>query len=164
MASGVYTTTGIFRLEQIGEKVVKGVSDVMQDYAEKIVERAREYAPIDKGNLERAIKKSTNKFGLNRRNTIDIYVDETMSVGKGKTIRDYARYMHEGIPGIQGGYKLGKKSLEKDAGRGIVGRKYLTRALNDYKQDYLSAVRSRADRVLGPHGRNSTIGQLRRIA
>lgn len=158
MASGVYINKRLFvGLKQLGEMTVKGVSQVMQNYGDKIRDRAREYAPVDEGDLENAIIKETRLNGPNRRSTVSIYVDVSRSAGV-HTVGSYALLMHESLAigldreeALARGYLygLGPKSKMKDAGRGIVGGKYLTRAVNDYKKDAIAAAKARTRMVLG---------------
>lgn len=116
------------RIQQRGERAVKGVSTVMQEGGDEIRDLARMYAPVDKGNLEDAIIKSTNPTGLNRRAEIEVGVDMSQPIGGGRTVERYAERMHEG------NYKLGKKSEAKAAALGVrVGPGYLSRAFNEVK-------------------------------
>ena len=124
----------ILKIEQRGEKAVKGVSAVMQKGATDIRDLAIEYAPIDTGDLENAITKSTNNTGVNRRAVIEVYIDETGEAGK------YAANVHEhllpfgdGKFGRVGGSDPESLSAVKDAGRGVVGGLFLKRAYEFYK-------------------------------
>lgn len=155
MPSGIYVNKKMFvQLRQLGEKTVKGVSQVMQNYGDKIRDRAREYAPVDEHDLEKAIVKSTNYNGPNRRSIVSIYVDMTKAAGV-HTVGSYAILMHESLAiGLRREealvrgylYGLGPKSQKKDAGRGIVGGKFLTRAINDYKKEAIAAAKARTSK------------------
>lgn len=157
MPSAVYVNKKLFvQLKQVGETVVKGVSQVMQNYGDKIRDRAREYAPVDEHDLEKAIIKSTNLNGPNRRSTVSIYVDISRSAGV-QTVGSYAVLMHERLAiGLEREealaqgylYGIGPKSKLKDAGRGIVGGKFLTRAINDYKKEAIAAAKARTSSEL----------------
>lgn len=125
---------------QKGERAVKGVSDVMQASGNRIRNKARAYAPVDEGNLEDAIYK-TSQRGANGRTEVTIAIDGDIpapqydssgAIVKGtadKKVGDYAAAMHEGE------YNLGKKSKLKQARLGVrVGRKFLERALNEERE------------------------------
>lgn len=150
--SAVYVNKQMFtKLQQLGPVAVKGMSQIMQHFGDKIRDRAREYAPVDDYNLEKAIIKETRYDGINRRSTVSIYVDLTKS-GKRQTVGGYAEAMHERLAiglrreeALMQGYAfgLGDRSWKKDAGRGIVGGKFLTRAISDYKQEVLAAAKNR---------------------
>lgn len=119
----------IVRMEQAGEKAVRGISDTFQTNGELIRDAAIEYSPILTGALEHAIKKNTEYTGINRRAVVTVYIDESGPVGK------YARLIHESLqPYGSGMLNLGKLSAEKDGGRGIVGGKFLQRAFRLYKE------------------------------
>jgi hypothetical protein len=126
----------IIKLTQRGERAVKGVSDVMQSNGDAIRDLARAYAPVDEGNLEKAIVKNTTYTGVNRRSEIEIGVD-TSRAGSGGSgswdLATYANAMHEqqaigSTVDLRYHFQLGEKSKEKDGGRGVVGGKYLFRA------------------------------------
>lgn len=121
-------------IEQQGERAVKGVSDMMQDNGERIRDTAEDFAPILTGALEKSIKKNTTYTGINRRAEVEIYIDESTEAGA------YARKVHDNLlPHGRGGYgRVGGSdpnslSAQKDAGRGVVGGKFLTRAFRLYK-------------------------------
>ena len=122
------------RLQQNGEKAVKGVSGIMQTNAEKIRDTAIEYAPILTGALENAIVKNTENNGINGRAVVTVYIDESGEAGK------YAADVHEhlapwgdGSFGRVGGSDLNSLSMQKDGGTGLVGGKFLERAFLFYK-------------------------------
>jgi hypothetical protein len=108
--------------------------------ANEVKELAQKMAPVDKGNLEQAIKVSGESGGVVRdalgrfaRQEIDVYVDMEMPIEDrpDKTIGDYAYIMHEHLTPA-GPLKLGEKSSEKQQGQNeIVGGKYLERALEE---------------------------------
>jgi hypothetical protein len=105
--------------------------------AGEIADLARKMAPIDEGNLEKAIK--VRYEGVDRNalgqfvkggGAYTIYVDNDMPVDgrDGKTVGDYAWIMHEHLTPA-GDMNLGPKSEEKQASQSIqVGGKFLERA------------------------------------
>ncbi len=127
----------VARMTNRAEKGRRAGTRRLDKGTEVIQDLAKMYAPVDKMNLEDAIKvrKDTKAF---TRTAYEVYVDETMMVPDrpNKTIGDYALMMHESI------YELGEKSADKDAsvggnGRGYlwggkVGPQFLTRALDKY--------------------------------
>lgn len=123
-----------YKLEQMGERAVKGISDMFQDNATKIRNTAIEFAPVLTGALEDSIVKNTEYTGINRRAVVTVYIDESGPAG------EYAANVHEhlapygdGSWGTVGKSDPNSLSMQKDAGRGIVGGKFLTRAVNFYK-------------------------------
>lgn len=122
-------------LEQRGERAVKGVSDMFQDNGERIRDTAEEFAPVLTGALEKSIKKNTTYTGINGRAEVEIYIDETTEAGA------YAKKVHDNLLphgkgngyGRVGGSDPNSLSAQKDAGRGIVGGMFLTRAFRLYK-------------------------------
>lgn len=100
-------------LQQIGGSIVKAVNDRMEQKMTEVQKEAVKRAPLDHGDLEKAIKLDKN----NQRRSWTVYVDESMPDDTGKyTIGDYATWLHEAV------YELGPKSRAK----GLTdGRKYL---------------------------------------
>jgi hypothetical protein len=112
------------RLTQTGGRIVKSINDQLEREAKGIQELARDYVPIDEGNMEAAIKIESK----NRRQLWAVYVDKNMPDDTGKyTVGDYLNFLHEGIPD----YSLGPKSLAKAAQGKAVGRKFLERAYRE---------------------------------
>lgn len=112
---------------------------------------ARDFAPVDEGDLEAAIK--TRKVREGRRNVFEIYVDESMPGSNGAdSVADYAMIMHERD------YELGPKSQEKDlaiGGNGAgflfggkVGPFYMDRAVEVYSAKLQRQVRDAISRGL----------------
>lgn len=113
-------------LEQDGKKAVRGGADLLRKAAQEIANRAVEYAPVDKSNLEQAIHVNEDRGGQNRR--VRTYV-EVGGVVNGVNVDQYATQMHEGV------YNLGPKSVEKAQRTGKpVGRKYLERAADELEE------------------------------
>lgn len=138
-------------LQQVGERAVRGIFTQMKVEAEKIAEKARENAPVDHGDLEKAIKVretggGRNDLGQFARKGVEVYVDGTLpahdSKGRerpGKTVADYMWEMHEHLTPA-GPLQLGPKSQEKDGGSGKVGGKYLERAADDVEKEMLGSL------------------------
>lgn len=127
-------------LEQTGQKSVRGGADVLREGAKKIADRAREYAPVDEGNLEAAIHAGEDRGGINRR--VRTYVEVADQVN-GVRVEDYALEMHESV------YNLGPKSAEKAAQTGkAVGRKYLERAADDFEDEIAEEFERLIERML----------------
>jgi len=130
----------LFRVENPGELVrrFKNLSDVsnaetskaLRKGATEIQKLARKYAPVDRGNLEDAIK----VMGFEKRGrayaSYHVGVDDSHPVPErpDKVVGDYALEMHESE------YELGPKSQEKAERLGVeVGPKYLERAMEDLR-------------------------------
>lgn len=126
-------------LRQVGDKAHKGVFQQMKKEAIAIRDRAREYAPIDHGNLEDAITAEEvsgerNESGQFGRKSMSVFVDMSKDGYHGEPIGQYAYVMHEHF------YNLGKRSAQKDAGRGVVGRLYLERAAAEVSRDIMNRL------------------------
>jgi hypothetical protein len=146
-------------LQQVGEKAVRGIYAQMKVEAEKLAEKARENAPVDHGDLEKAIKVreaggGRNDRGQFARKSIEVYVDETLpahdSNGRerpGKTVGDYAWEMHEHLTPA-GPLQLGPKSQEKDGGSGKVGGKYLERASDEIEKELLANLTTACQKAI----------------
>lgn len=125
MASRINTIGGDLRntLQQRGGRIIKAINDAMQDEMRKVQKEAIANAPVDMGNLEAAIKITSQ----DRRRTWIVYVDESMPDDTGNyTVGDYAMWLHESS------YDLGEKSVAKAASNGHhVGRKYMERPFQE---------------------------------
>lgn len=125
----------ITRLEQWRGQAVKDVNDGMHEAMLAVQQEAIARAPVEHGDLERAIKIAN--AGLRR--AWIVYVDEAMPDDTGKyTVGDYAMWLHEST------YNLGPLSLQKAAANGKpVGRKYLQGAFDDMKDKILRSLRAK---------------------
>jgi len=131
------------RLSQFGPKVVKHVVDVMRDESGIIQELARNNAPVDKGDLEGAIKIDEDRGGINRRVRLLVYVDPDHPDGDRDDSRvgDYMMLMHEGLaPYGSGAYQLGIKSRAKASAGMDVGGKFFERAYLEREPKIASRV------------------------
>lgn len=100
-------------------------------------------APVDEGNLEKAIKMIPEGEGRERddlgrfvRTEVEVYVDMDMPVPQrpGKTVGDYAYEIHEHLTPM-GQKNLGPKSNMKQMGSNvIVGGGFMTRAADVIEQ------------------------------
>jgi len=144
-------------IEQMGDKVVRRAIDKMRSEAQKLAEKARDYAPVDEGNLENAIKVDDagggrNELGQFSRKSVAVYIDMNMPAARdGKTVGDYAYDMHEHLEPV-GPKKRGPLSEEKDGGRNVVGGGFLTRAMNDSERDILIGIAAEIKDVLDAGG------------
>lgn len=134
-------------LEQVGLKAVTGALAAMRKEAETVAEYAREYAPVDEGNLEKAIKVretggGRNELGQFARKSVEVYVDQSMPVPQrpDKTVGDYAYEVHEHMEPAGGTMKRGPLSEQKDGGRNVVGGGYMTRASQDAEKHVMEAI------------------------
>lgn len=121
-------------LKQTGKRAMSGASRRMGIEAERIKERAVEFAPVDERGIENSIKVD-KEVGDNRRMVHSVYIDGDTISGDGTPVRDYVLEMHEGS------YKLGKLSKEKAESSGVkVGRKFLERAVDEARDRVLESV------------------------
>jgi len=123
------------RLVRVEKKTNRRALAAVRRNAKLIQKRAIEYAPVDEGFLEDAIRIGEVRGGKNRFEFL-IGVD-TNKLGPSYTQRGF-RYdiaMHEGS------YRLGIKSAEKEAFSGKnVGPGYLSRAFKDYEKKVIKDV------------------------
>lgn len=132
-------------LKQTGEYVKKGVAHKMVEGGARMRDRAKQYAPVDEGNLEDAITMEHDRSGINGRTQVFVFVDENHPVENrdGHTVGEYAMRMHEGV------YNLGEKSLSKEASLGVtVGPKYLERAADDTTSETVTSMLGEARKRL----------------
>jgi hypothetical protein len=126
----------------------------LEEGALVIRDLARMYAPEDEGKLEAAIKvrKFKNPDDM-RRFIYEVYVDESMPGSNGvPTVGHYALRMHESV------YNLGARSRDKDLSvggtglgygyGGVVGSKFLERAMDKYRPKIERQVRDAIKREL----------------
>lgn len=130
------------KLENMKSRSNDKAREALKNGGRMIRDVAREMAPVDEQNLEKAIKsRVVPHSGLNNRNTVDVYVDEDMpgSHGKSVTVGDYALIMHEGRGSVW--HELGKKSLEKDKSSMYrVGEKFLERAADEMESEVIRMI------------------------
>lgn len=137
-------------LAQVSETTKRRAVKKLHEKAVEIANLARKYAPIDEGNLEKAIKvfpetigeRARNEAGQFVRHEVFVYVDLDMPVPErpGETVGKYAYTMHEHLTPF-GPLNLGERSAEKQSGqREMVGGKYLERAMNEIGDSVLGEV------------------------
>lgn len=143
-------------IEQGGARAANGVIDEMRKIGLEIRDKARENAPVDKGDLEKAIKMRdagggrSGSSGRFLRKSIEIYIDQEMSSsdGSGKTVGDYAYEMHEYLTPY-GSLNLGPKSVSKQAFTGgLVGGGFLERAIDEISETLMERLVKRSIREL----------------
>jgi len=126
----------ILSLRHIGDRVVDKARKTMHRAAKRIQKRAEEYAPVDEGDLQRSIYIESTYVGNNRRLQINLQIRPADAAADPR-LGIYSVIMHEGE------YQLGPKSAAKDAGRGVVGPRFLTRAAN-WEEEKLNAAMTAA--------------------
>lgn len=143
-----------YLLMQVGERAARGMAAMMRDEAEKIVEKARSNAPVDKHNLEQAIKMREIRGGRDplsgkfARARFEIYIDGTIEDNDGKPVSEYAMIMHEELaPYGAGFYNLGPASQAKASSGNDVGGKFLERAVDERRAIIAYKSRQIADRA-----------------
>lgn len=124
----------ISSLQTTHKRMTADALQAMHEGALEIEQRAREYAPVDTGNLENAITTSEVISTLGK-SEIKVFVADEGDVSK------YVLQMHEGS------YKLGPLSAAKAKATGKqVGPKFLSRAANELfpaiKQRILNKLRA----------------------
>ncbi len=146
--------TGIMETEimlaHVAENTKRRAVRKLHEKAKEIAALARKYAPIDEGNLEKAIKvfpetigeRARNEAGQFVRQEVFVYVDMDMPVPErpGETVGKYAYRMHEHLTPF-GPLNLGELSAAKQSGqREMVGGKYLERAMNEIGESVVGEV------------------------
>lgn len=131
------------RIEQVGERCVKGISTAMTHYAEVMVNTAQLMAPRDTGALEAAIHYVATRNGINGRMRIEIMLDSS--------VMDYAWLMEKYlIPHGKGGgsrwggsfhARVGTLSKGSRAGGG-----FLRRAVKAHREALLDKASAIAKR------------------
>lgn len=122
-----------------GDQLKRDVRAEVREAAREIMERSRQFAPVDKGNLEAA-----HNLRTRRSNSTSLEIDISVggSVG-GVNVSQYAMIMHEGE------YNVGELSQAKAAALGVfVGPKFLERALEEGEPKVIQAL----ERLLGRFG------------
>lgn len=137
----------VTNIKQLGDRVKRGISNVMVKEGEKMHELAVSYAPVDKGNLEEAIQLESTRSGVHGRTVVTLFVDESFEATDSKTVGDYLTLIHEGLaPYGSGAFNLGKKSKAKRDAGNDVGGKFLERAVDERANALASAVQKIVDR------------------
>jgi hypothetical protein len=131
-------------ITRVAEKTSAAELALIRDYAEKIAQRARDYAPEDEGDLVGSIETSTaTSRGVNGRKVIEVGVNVS-KLGPSYSERGFPYHimMHEDPAGTAGN---GPKSQAKAASLGVrVGPKYLTRALEDHEDRLIAEAKALA--------------------
>lgn len=119
-------------LENLSEATGKSTRAALRQSGTAIRDLARDYAPVEEGNLEQAIQTKEDRQGINTRMRVLIGIELDYPAQRGKTVDAYAMLMHEGLaPYGSGAYQLGEDSQRKRNMGSDVGGKYLERAIND---------------------------------
>ncbi len=134
------------RLDQEGERAIKGLSEIMKAGGEGIMQTARDMAPFrnpgDHGgstdmdrHLDRAIDMKVDRSGVNRRLAVTIFINGRKIGNGGKRIAEYAYLIHEGLAPYGSGIW---NASEGTLGKGPqAGGKFMTRAYKAYKKKIL---------------------------
>ena len=126
-------------LQQTGDRAVKGATSEMRRIAHDLKDIAVLMAPVDEGNLERALEVRELGGGRNERGqfqtkVFEVGVNEDIVVavdkkGTEKRVGDYAYLIHENLYPY-GHWQLGPKSQAKNGTSEYpVGGGYITRAM-----------------------------------
>lgn len=140
----------MFLLRQGGSRAVKGAFQQMKKEGEKIADLARLMAPVDEGDLEKAIQTRAvgggrSEGGQFAQKQIIIEIDGDRPAGVNRegqisVVGDYAYLMHEHLTPF-GHYRLGPRSQAKQAGSSVmVGGKYLERAVAEVEKGLINRI------------------------
>ena len=141
------------RIEQLGKRAAKGISDAMRYYAEVMLRDAIANAPRDTGSLERALEVDYAHTGTNRRLVVTIRVDPSAPYidpnpnhkPTNKTVGDYAELMERHLRPYgraasgERGYDARAETISKGP---QAGGRYLARAVRDHKEALLNRARN----------------------
>ena len=137
------------RIEQVGKRAVKGISDAMRYYAEVMLRDAIANAPRDTGSLERALEIDYSYGGLNGRLQVTIRVDPDAPYidpnpnhkPTDKTVGDYAELMERYLRPHGRGGKWDARAGTRAKGPQDGGR-FLARAVRDHMEALLNRARN----------------------
>lgn len=137
---GLQSTLSTFRT--IDRRSTAAARKEIEKGAYAIRDLAREYSPVDEGNLEKSIRVKKGEGDGASNFSRKVVMGGTFG---GVNVSRYAAYMHEGS-----NYNLGPKSLQKaDATGKDVGRKFLFRAFTELRADITKRVREALRRSIG---------------
>lgn len=144
----------VARIEQVGERAVKGISDAMRYYAEVMLRDAIANAPRDTGSLERALDVEYMRNGVNGRLWVKIridpdepYVDPNPNhKPSDKTVGDYAYLMERYLRPHGRGGKWDAREGTRAKGPQAGGR-FLARAVQAHKAALLARAKNIAKRA-----------------
>lgn len=143
----------LFQIRQGGSKALRNATKQMRIEAEAMQSLAQAMAPVDDGDLEGSIlvQESTDRDEKGRfaTKTFTIGVDiERMTERGDARIGDYTYIMHEYLEPY-GPYKLGKRSLAKQATSGNVqvGGMYLERAAMEIQAGLIGRIAAKVREV-----------------
>jgi len=127
----------VANLEAVGRDATDAAYNELVKGAKEMRDLAREMAPVDHGDLEAAIVESHSKGDK----AVAVGIDLNAVDEHGTQVAEYGLMQHEGLaPYGSGFYHLGPKSTAKDAGRGIVGGKFIERAVDALKKRVLQSA------------------------
>lgn len=139
-------------MRRTGKRVERFELDIMDKYADKLVDLARRYAPRDFGDLEKAIQKWPDKEAPRNRRVWFVGVNEEKLGAAYQTYgHRYDIYQHERQ------HKPGQGSIDKGKAIGLpvggtawnrIGSKYLDRATLQITKQMNKAVKERLEREL----------------
>jgi hypothetical protein len=117
-------------LEQLGEYSQRQILAVMREEADNIAFQAKQNAPVDEGFLEDAIQVVEDREGINGRVRVSVQVDPDARDDRGESVYDYGVMLNALLaPFGSGAWNLGELSRAKDGGRGVVGGRFIERAV-----------------------------------
>lgn len=142
------------RIEQVGERAVKGISDAMRYYAEVMIRDALANAPRDTGSLERALDVEYMRNGVNGRLWVKIRIDPSEPYidpnpnhkPSSKTVGDYAYLMERYLQPHGSGSRWFARKGTTDKGPQAGGR-FLERAVKNHKAALLQRAKEIAKRA-----------------
>lgn len=116
------------KIQQVGERAVRGGADQLRKEAEEVQLLAQMFAPVYSGALEDAIEVGEDRDEKNRVEVF-VYVDPA-ATNHGDFVADYGLVMHRYQEPAGSKYGLGRRSLIKQTQLGVlVGGGYLKRAM-----------------------------------
>lgn len=139
-------------ISQAGERVVRGISDVMKVEGQRIQTLAIAFAPVDDGFLRDAIRVESDRSGKNGRTVVRVFVDMSAPAANGKTVGDYALLVHEHLTPYGDGAAYiqpwGHGGLVPGHARSGGGGKFLERAIDERMGPLMDHVYELVQRTL----------------
>jgi hypothetical protein len=135
----------------VGRDASREAFNALKEGGKEIRDLAREYAPVDDGDLENAIVSEP----VARETTVHVGIDPRATDELGRSVNGYGQMLHEmqtigggSVPAGMGLYGLGPKSQAKDGGRNVVGGKFLERAYQEKVREILRKTGIRVKRLI----------------
>lgn len=138
------STSIIQTIKLVGKDTTDAVYDQLVIEGKEIRDLARDNAPVDDHDLEKAIIEQHSK----EEKTVWVGIDPGAQDQYGKPINNYGAIQHEFLsPYGAGSLQLGEKSQAKAAGGNRVGGKFLSRAFEERANGLMTRIGAVVKRI-----------------